>query len=217
MLALALCRTPTLISCGLCFLGLSMPPRSTYTVRPLPFGALRRRHSISRSTRVAVSASDMGSQHGTRMVETMDGQTARTILMFLCKDKDTCKTVVKFAKRLRRRTTANANSVICVQCSKVFYDEKNKATTCRYHPGTRLASFDRHPSSCIANPSRRAGTLDPAYDSDYRADYDEECHGAIDTPKMREECPEGFEWDCCNNDGLSPGCVRGWHVGDPSM
>jgi hypothetical protein len=32
---------------------------------------------------------------------------------------------------------------------------------------------------------------------------------------MRQECPEGFIWDCCNEPGDEAGCKLGKHEADP--
>ncbi|KAK2774821.1 hypothetical protein CKAH01_13027 [Colletotrichum kahawae] len=59
-----------------------------------------------------------------------------------------------------------------------------------------------------------AGNLEPDYDGDFWADHDEDCHGIIDTDEMREEYPEGFTWDCCDQAGDAEGCHRGFHRAD---
>jgi hypothetical protein len=42
-------------------------------------------------------------------------------------------------------------------------------------------------------------------------DWDEGCHGPIDTEHTRKEFPENFSWTCCNSDGTTEGCVTGHH------
>ena len=42
-------------------------------------------------------------------------------------------------------------------------------------------------------------------------DWDEACHGPMDTPANRRTYPENFQWTCCDKNGLSSGCVRGEH------
>lgn len=37
------------------------------------------------------------------------------------------------------------------------------------------------------------------------------CAEEIDTPKMREDFPEGFFWSCCGALGQEPGCKVGLH------
>lgn len=41
------------------------------------------------------------------------------------------------------------------------------------------------------------------------SERDEDCNGAVDTPEMRAELPEGFYWDCCNERLSEPGCKIG--------
>lgn len=48
-------------------------------------------------------------------------------------------------------------------------------------------------------------------DGDFWADHWEDTDGPIDTQEMREECPDGFAWNCCNQLGTAPGCTRGHH------
>ncbi|KAF9007526.1 hypothetical protein BDQ17DRAFT_1238028 [Cyathus striatus] len=43
------------------------------------------------------------------------------------------------------------------------------------------------------------------------ADWDEDCHGPIDTTENRRLYPENFSWTCCDKDGMSEGCVHGEH------
>ena len=52
------------------------------------------------------------------------------------------------------------------------------------------------------------GSLDVDWDADFWADWDEDCHGVIDTRSRRKEYPEGFIWSCCDQDGSSNGCTR---------
>jgi hypothetical protein len=59
------------------------------------------------------------------------------------------------------------------------------------------------------------GNLDVDDSEDFWADHDEDCHGEIDTPEMREEMPDGFRWSCCSNLGGSKGCTKGKHQADP--
>lgn len=61
--------------------------------------------------------------------------------------------------------------------------------------------------------SHYTGELKVDDSEDFWADHDEDCHGEIDTDEMREEFPEGFKWDCCNEKGDSDEyCEIGRHV-----
>jgi hypothetical protein len=60
------------------------------------------------------------------------------------------------------------------------------------------------------------GELEVDYDGDFWADHDERCHGTIDTDEMREEFPDGFTWNCCDNTGSEKGCVTGRHEAHPN-
>lgn len=48
-------------------------------------------------------------------------------------------------------------------------------------------------------------------DEDTWADWDENCHGIMDSKQSREEWPDGFIWDCCEARGSAPGCTKGHH------
>ncbi|KAF5023118.1 hypothetical protein F66182_4813 [Fusarium sp. NRRL 66182] len=83
---------------------------------------------------------------------------------------------------------------VYVQCDRVFTREDNTEQSCLYHPGD----------------------LDVDDSNDFWADHDENCHGEIDTPEMREEMPDGFAWSCCGKLGGSKGCTKGKHEFDPA-
>ena len=42
-------------------------------------------------------------------------------------------------------------------------------------------------------------------------DWDEDCHGPMDTQANRRSYPENFKWTCCDKIALSSGCVRREH------
>jgi hypothetical protein len=43
-------------------------------------------------------------------------------------------------------------------------------------------------------------------------DWDEDCHGPMDSKANRRDYPENFIWNCCDKDGLAEGCEQGEHV-----
>jgi len=53
--------------------------------------------------------------------------------------------------------------------------------------------------------------LEVDYDSDFWADHDIRRHGLHDTEENRQEYPEGFIWNCCQEDGTSKGCKWSIH------
>jgi hypothetical protein len=53
--------------------------------------------------------------------------------------------------------------------------------------------------------------MDLDYNNDSWADWDEDCHGPMDTPSNRREYPEGFSWSCCKEAGDSVGCQDTTH------
>ncbi|KAF2220970.1 hypothetical protein BDZ85DRAFT_283871 [Elsinoe ampelina] len=79
----------------------------------------------------------------------------------------------------------------CINCEEEFDVNFNDEEACRWHDGE----------------------LEVDWDGDFWADHDEDCHGTIDTEDMREENPEGFKWDCCDEPGDAEGCQVGEHEG----
>lgn len=51
--------------------------------------------------------------------------------------------------------------------------------------------------------------MEPDYQSDFWADWDEGCHGYIH--EQADEYPGGFTYDCCGEPGDSTGCETGPH------
>jgi hypothetical protein len=43
-------------------------------------------------------------------------------------------------------------------------------------------------------------------------DWDEDCHGPMDSRSNRREYPENFKWTCCGEDGRSEGCQDNEHI-----
>jgi len=56
-----------------------------------------------------------------------------------------------------------------------------------------------------------SGILDCDWDAEEWYDWDEDCHGPIDTEEHQQEYPDGFIWDCCDKPGSRRGCTRGRH------
>ncbi|GMH64178.1 hypothetical protein TL16_g03903 [Triparma laevis f. inornata] len=55
--------------------------------------------------------------------------------------------------------------------------------------------------------TRHPGDLEVNYDSTTWNDWDESCHGTIDTKSNKSEFPEGFVWSCCGKEGTyASGC-----------
>ncbi|KAF7312035.1 hypothetical protein MIND_00215600 [Mycena indigotica] len=58
---------------------------------------------------------------------------------------------------------------------------------------------------CVFHPG------DLEVEDDKFVDWDEDCHGPMDTRSNRREFPENFTWSCCEGDGTAGGCVNGRH------
>ncbi|KAJ8468532.1 hypothetical protein ONZ45_g17208 [Pleurotus djamor] len=80
---------------------------------------------------------------------------------------------------------------ICDNCDEEFdTSERREDDECCFHPGELECNYE-------------------AFE-----DWDEDCHGPMDTKSNRREFPENFNWSCCDNDGTEPGCVKGRHTAD---
>ncbi|KAJ9653478.1 hypothetical protein H2198_007320 [Neophaeococcomyces mojaviensis] len=79
--------------------------------------------------------------------------------------------------------------VHCVQCYEMFDVMDNDDESCCYHDGY----------------------LEVDYELDFWADHDEDCHGTIDSLELRNEYPEGYTWNCCDQSGDTEGCMHGPH------
>lgn len=80
---------------------------------------------------------------------------------------------------------------LCTQCGEVFSSAENEEDACTRHDGSLEVDDDKY---------------------DW-PDYDENCHGEIDSYDMQVECPQHFIWSCCDEDGgATEGCTRGPHT-----
>lgn len=53
--------------------------------------------------------------------------------------------------------------------------------------------------------------LDVDYDSSTWYDWDERCHGPMDSEENQKSYPEGFQWLCCEKSGKARGCEKDVH------
>ncbi|KAM6537641.1 hypothetical protein FALCPG4_003552 [Fusarium falciforme] len=126
----------------------------------------------------------------------------RSVLRALCSDRTVQRHALEHFDALKegssggggQKRKAAGELLICVQCDQPFTEEENDKKACWYH----------------------WGELEVDYDGDFWADHDERCHGTIDTDEMREEFPDGFTWNCCDNTGSEKGCVTGRHEAHPN-
>lgn len=161
----------------------------------------------------------------------------RAVVLALCKDARTEKRVLTRLDKLNKlrntqtsldttnpgtKRKASEAIFICVRCNEAFSEENNHSKACTYHHGMFLGPrgvqfstgallFHRHSKvRYLTGTTNITGNLDINYDHDDTwADWDENCHGTMDTDENREEWPEGFVWDCCEKDGTAPGCTKG--------
>ncbi|KAJ7895067.1 hypothetical protein B0H13DRAFT_828179 [Mycena leptocephala] len=74
----------------------------------------------------------------------------------------------------------------CANCGET-YDVNEGEDECTFHPGDLEVNEAKF------------------------LDWDEDCHGPMDSEHNREEFPENFSWTCCNGDGMTEGCANGKH------
>ncbi|KAL8656479.1 MAG: hypothetical protein Q9226_002652 [Calogaya cf. arnoldii] len=92
--------------------------------------------------------------------------------------------------------------VTCMNCEEEFDITQNESGDCVYHPGADRAG---RLMGCI-------GESEVDRDASIWDDHDEDTHGEIDTEDMRNMHPEGFIYDCCDENGASKGCKTSRHI-----
>ncbi|KAG2075372.1 hypothetical protein BDR04DRAFT_1091552 [Suillus decipiens] len=123
-------------------------------------------------------------------------------------DRMTQARLRKIIIRLADRIPAFRSAL--VKEAMVVSDKKRKAVPrwdiCANCKKEYDVSSERDEEECCYH----SGDLD--VDEEFFADHDEDCHGPMDTKENRAEFPEGFIWDCCDENALSEGCETGQHV-----
>ncbi|KAI0430439.1 hypothetical protein F5Y09DRAFT_331017 [Xylaria sp. FL1042] len=94
------------------------------------------------------------------------------------------------AKRPNKRR-AISEIAICLNCNEPFSEDDNRPDACRHHPG-EMEVNDEAWEDCDDWPSE----CDPR-----------------NTEEDKEDNPEGYIWDCCEQSGDSAGCALGSHEG----
>lgn len=64
---------------------------------------------------------------------------------------------------------------------------------------------------CIPNLCIHLSPGDLEVNEEAFVDWDEDCHGPMDTSENRRQWPENFTWSCCEEDGTAEGCEVGEH------
>ncbi|KAI0388961.1 hypothetical protein F5Y17DRAFT_463203 [Xylariaceae sp. FL0594] len=126
----------------------------------------------------------------------------RSVLVALCENsisrsgpKSCCRSLrgriswVKSVMETKKAAAAGLKVEVEVECDEPFDPSDNHHRTCVFHPGE----------------------LECDWYSEEWADWDENCHGPIDTKENRLDYPNGFTWDCCDRPGSRRGCTRGRH------
>ncbi|KAG6860745.1 hypothetical protein C0995_008010 [Termitomyces sp. Mi166 len=73
----------------------------------------------------------------------------------------------------------------CINCNEEFdMTTRREEEECSFHPG------------------------ELEVDEEQFADWDESCHGPMDSSHNRREYPENFKWTCCEGNGRAEGCTK---------
>ncbi|KAK3935499.1 hypothetical protein QBC46DRAFT_397417 [Diplogelasinospora grovesii] len=137
-------------------------------------------------------------------------KTVRAILTALCDDSEVKDKALAYLDRLEpeakvkarapgmgesinKKRKAESEIKICVQCDDTFLEDDNSPRNCRYH----------------------SGDMEMDDDSSAWYDWDERCHGTMDSKENRKLYPDGFVWTCCDEEGSAPGCKYGRHQSNP--
>lgn len=78
------------------------------------------------------------------LVSRLTEEEAQAVLLFLCRDDETCQTIDSITATLRHanRIFNTTSAVICIRCEAGFTIEENGCEACIYHTG--LYSFWPH-------------------------------------------------------------------------
>ncbi|GAB1317460.1 hypothetical protein MFIFM68171_07670 [Madurella fahalii] len=128
------------------------------------------------------------------LIQNAPDPVIRTVLAGLCSDREIGHEAYKMFGKIARASRTDikrklppATLFICLNCKEAYSEAENASDACYYHNGN----------------------LEIDYDNDVWADHPDEVE--MDTPDMRQDCPEGFVWDCCDGAADAPGCTRSWH------
>ncbi|KAH9237556.1 hypothetical protein K456DRAFT_1721227 [Colletotrichum gloeosporioides 23] len=133
-------------------------------------------------------------------ISTISLEHAQAILNVLKQDRAIARKIYGLHKKLidediRRRLRVLQSGqrarplAICIDCREALDADTSDRGSCIYHEGN----------------------LEPDGYHDIWADHDEDVGGPIDTSENREQFPEVFRWDCCEEPGDADGCHRGAH------
>ncbi|KAK6537393.1 hypothetical protein TWF694_011580 [Orbilia ellipsospora] len=124
----------------------------------------------------------------------------KTVLYTLCKESNLRIKVLEQLEKLqkaenpkKRKHSETKTLPKCTVCNQQFDESKNTAKSCKWHPGNREVDFE---ADCWVD----------MWEDDIKAfDFEDE--------DVVSEWPEGYRWDCCDEDGDHAGCMEGPHKG----
>jgi len=127
-----------------------------------------------------------------KAVSSVSGKRLREIVLDLAAQVPAAKQFLErellVANGAKRPSTVRWET--CEKCAEEFdIGEEREDGECVYHPGEMM----------------------PDYEEGF-VDWDEACHGPIDTEENRRQYPENFIWTCCDELGIASGCVRDEHA-----
>jgi len=108
------------------------------------------------------------------------------------KEKGSKNSVNGTSLKRKREEHVGVRYATCEQCEQEFDATENGEESCEWHDGE----------------------LEIDYEHDTWDDWDEPCHGIMNTDENREGYPEGFIWSCCERRGGEDACRIGKHVAE---
>ncbi|KAF7327394.1 hypothetical protein MKEN_00317100 [Mycena kentingensis (nom. inval.)] len=115
-------------------------------------------------------------------------ETALRLALARLASKNTAVRRALAKELLTSGSTASGTSVrviprweTCENCSESYDVNTAGAEDCVFHPGDLECEYDRF------------------------VDWDEDCHGPMDSRANRRDYPENFTWSCCDADGTASG------------
>ncbi|KAF3908269.1 hypothetical protein AA313_de0205300 [Arthrobotrys entomopaga] len=123
----------------------------------------------------------------------------KTVLYTLCKESKIRTKVLEQLDKLqkaenpkkRKHSPSSKTLPKCTVCNQRFDESKNTGKSCKWHPGNREVDFE-------------ADCWDDMWEDDIKA-FDFHAEDVLN------EWPEGYKWDCCDEDGDHAGCMEGPH------
>lgn len=127
------------------------------------------------------------------------------------KEKGSKNSVNGTSLKRKREEHVGVRYATCMQCEQEFDATENGEESCEWHDGIVMVSSRQQ---WFSSADLLLGELEIDYEHDTWDDWDEPCHGIMNTDENREGYPEGFIWSCCERRGGEDACRVGKHVAE---